>query len=67
MTVPTLTSFTSTDRLVLITFTALGTPCQIPDGSDTYVVEKGLIVAQTVHDRFTSAPGQTCPLAPPGS
>ena len=64
---PTVTSFTATDRLVLITFDALGSPCQILNGSDTYVVEKGLIVAQTVHDTFTSAPGQTCPLAAPGS
>jgi hypothetical protein len=64
---PTLTSFTATDRLVLITFDALGSPCQIVNGSDTYVVEKGLIVTQTVHDTFTSAPGQSCPLAAPGS
>jgi hypothetical protein len=63
-TVPTVTSFTATNRLVLITFTALGSPCQVADGSDTYVVEKGLIVTQTVHDRFTSAPGQVCPLVP---
>ena len=68
-TIPTITTFTPTDRLVMITFHALGTPCQIPDGSDTYVVEKGHIVTQTVHDTFTSAPGQTCPLAggPPPS
>jgi len=64
---PTLTSFTPTNRLVLITFDALGSPCQILNGSDTYVVEKGLIVTQTVHDAFTSAPGQSCPLAAPGS
>jgi hypothetical protein len=63
--VPTVTSFTPTNRLVMITFHALGSPCQIPDGSDTYVVEKGKIVSQTVHDRFVSAPGQTCPLVPP--
>jgi hypothetical protein len=63
--VPQLTSFTATDRLVLITFTALGTPCQILDGSDTYVVEKGLIVTQTVHDTFSHAPNQSCPLVPP--
>ena len=66
-TVPTIDTFTPTDRLVLITFHALGTPCQIPDGSDTYVVEKGHIVTQTVHDTFKSAPGNTCPLAAPGS
>jgi hypothetical protein len=64
---PTVTSFTPTDRLVMITFDALGSPCQIRNGSDTYIVEKGLIVAQTVHDTFTSAPGFTCPLAAPGS
>jgi hypothetical protein len=63
--VPTITSTTPTDRLVMITFHALGSPCQIPDGSDTYIVEKGLIVAQTVHDTFQSAPGQSCPLVPP--
>ena len=68
-TVPTVLTFTPTDRLVLITIQALGTPCQIPDGSDTYVVEKGLIVTQTVHDTFTSALGQMGPLAavPPPS
>jgi hypothetical protein len=48
----------------MITFEALGSPCQIPDGSDTYVVEKGLIVTQTVHDTFRSAPNVTCPLVP---
>jgi hypothetical protein len=66
--VPTITSFTPTDRLVLITFTALGPVCHIADGSDTYVVEKGLIVTQTVHDTITDAPGQLCPLIhPPGT
>jgi hypothetical protein len=63
---PTIVTFTPTDRLVMITFTAVvGGPCQIPDGSDTYVVEKGHIVAQTVHDTFAHAPGQICPLIPP--
>jgi hypothetical protein len=66
-TIPTILTFTPTDRLVMITFVALGTPCQIPDGSDTYVVEKGHIVTQTVHDTFKSAPGATCPIAAPGS
>jgi hypothetical protein len=70
-TVPTVVTTIATDRLVMITFHALGTPCQIPDGSDTYVVEKGLIVTQTVHDTFAHAPGQTCPLLlpppPPGT
>ncbi|MET0595186.1 MAG: hypothetical protein ABW133_20975 [Polyangiaceae bacterium] len=64
---PTILTFTPTDSLVMITFTALGSPCQVPDGSDTYVVRKGKIVSQTVHDTFKSAPGQTCPLAAPGS
>ena len=64
-TVPTIVTTIATDRLVMITFHALGTPCQIPDGSDTYVVEKGLIVTQTVHDTFAHAPGQSCPLSPP--
>jgi len=61
---PHILTFTPTDRLVMITFEALGSPCQIPDGSDTYVVEKGLIVTQTVHDTFRAAPNATCPLVP---
>jgi ketosteroid isomerase-like protein len=62
---PELLTLTVADSLVLITFTAQGTPCVIPDGSDTYVVEHGHIVAQTVHDSLESAPGAVCPLATP--
>jgi len=70
--VPQIQTFRSTDGAVQITFTAVpnppnGAPCIVPDGSDTYVVEKGLIVVQTVHDTFRSAPGQTCPVSAPGS
>jgi len=66
-TVPTVTTLTPSGSVVLITFFAFGTPCTIPDGSDTYVVEKGHIVTQTVHDTFHSAPNAVCPLATPGS
>jgi len=65
--IPQIQTLTATDTVVLLTFSAFGTPCTIPDGSDTYVVEKGHIVTQTVHDTFHSAPGFTCPLAAPGS
>jgi hypothetical protein len=64
--VPEVLSLTATDNLVMITFKAMGVPCTIPDGSDTYVVEKGQIVAQTVHDTFHSAAGVVCPAAAPG-
>jgi hypothetical protein len=64
--VPQVRTLTATDSVVLLTFTAFGTPCTIPDGSDTYVVEKGHIVTQTVHDTFHSAPGAVCPVATPG-
>jgi len=66
-TVPTVTSLTPSGSVVLITFVAFGSPCTIPDGSDTYVVEKGHIETQTVHDTFHSASGAICPLAAPGS
>src|SRR5205807_1629149 len=36
-TVPTVTSLTASGSVVLITFFAFGTPCTIPDGSDTYI------------------------------
>ncbi|MGE0790931.1 MAG: nuclear transport factor 2 family protein [Sandaracinaceae bacterium] len=62
--VPEIQSLTSHGSTVLLTFTAEGTPCIIPDGSDTYIVEHGRIVAQTVHDTLYSAPGAVCPLAP---
>ena len=65
--VPQVRTLTATDSVVLLTFTAFGTPCTIPDGSDTYVVEKGHIVTQTVHDTFHSAPGAVCPAAAPGT
>jgi hypothetical protein len=64
--VPQITSLTATNDVVLITFTALGSPCTIPDGSDTYIVKKGRIAAQTVHDTLFSAPGMVCPLAVAG-
>jgi len=64
---PEIQTLTATPNVVLLTFTAFGTPCIIPDGSDTYVVEKGHIVTQTVHDTFRSADGETCPVAPPGT
>lgn len=63
---PQITSLTATNDVVLITFTALGSPCTIPDGSDTYIVKKGRIAAQTVHDTLFSAPGMVCPLAVAG-
>jgi ketosteroid isomerase-like protein len=65
--VPQVTSLTATPNVVLITFSAFGIPCTIPDGSDTYIVKNGHITTQTVHDRFFSAPGYTCPVAAPGS
>jgi hypothetical protein len=65
--IPQVQTLTATENVVLLTFTAFGTPCTIPDGSDTYVVEKGHIVTQTVHDTFHSAPGAVCPVAAPGT
>ena len=65
--IPQIQTLTATDDVVLLTFNAFGVPCTIPDGSDTYVVEKGQIVTQTVHDTFHSAPGFVCPLAAPGT
>jgi hypothetical protein len=63
---PEVHSLTAAGSVVMITFSADGTPCTIPDGSDTYIVEHGQIVAQTVHDTLYSADGATCPLAAPG-
>jgi hypothetical protein len=63
--VPEVTSITAHDSVVLLTFQADGVPCTIPDGSDTYIVRRGKIVAQTVHDTFVSADGYDCPLAAP--
>jgi hypothetical protein len=65
--VPQVHTLTATDTVVQITFTGFGSPCTIPDGSDTYIVEKGRITTQTVHDSFHNAPGQVCPVAAPGS
>ncbi len=65
--IPQVKTLTATDSIVMITFSAVGTPCTIPDGSDTYIVEKGRIVAQTVHDTVYSAAGAICPLAAPGN
>jgi hypothetical protein len=62
---PQIQSFTTAGSIVMITFSAYGTPCTIPDGSDTYIVEHGQIVAQTVHDSLYSAEGAICPLAAP--
>lgn len=62
--VPEIQTLTTHGPTVLLTFNAFGTPCTIPDGSDTYVVVLGKIVVQTVHDTFASAPGAVCPLAP---
>lgn len=63
--VPTVTSLTTHGSTVLLTFYAYGTPCVIPDGSDTYIVRRGQIVTQTVHDTLYSAPGAVCPVAAP--
>lgn len=62
---PEIRTLTTHGSTVLLTFSAFGTPCTIPDGSDTYIVRKGQIVAQTVHDTFYHAPGAVCPLAAP--
>ena len=64
---PTIQTLTVHDDTVLLTFSAYGFPCIIPDGSDTYVVKQGRIVVQTVHDTLYSAPGAVCPLAAPGT
>jgi hypothetical protein len=60
---PQLVTVTAAGPVVMITFTATGTPCTIPDGSDTYVVDEGHIVIQTVHDTLHDAPGGTCPVS----
>jgi ketosteroid isomerase-like protein len=63
---PQVHTLTAAGSVVMITFSADGTPCTVPDGSDTYIVEHGQIVAQTVHDTLYSAEGTTCPMAAPG-
>jgi hypothetical protein len=60
--VPQIQTLTATSSVVMITFTAFGTPCTLPDGSDTYIVDHGHIVVQTVHDTLHDAPGATCPV-----
>jgi ketosteroid isomerase-like protein len=65
--IPQIQTLIATSDVVMITFSAFGTPCTLPDGSDTYIVNKGQITTQTVHDTFHSAPGFTCPAAPPGT
>lgn len=62
---PTVTSITTHGSTVLLTLYAYGTPCIIPDGSDTYIVRHGRIVTQTVHDTLYDAPGAVCPVASP--
>jgi hypothetical protein len=64
--VPEVKSITVNRSVVMLTFSVSGVPCAIPDGSDTYIIEKGQIVTQTVHDTFKSAPGVVCPAAAPG-
>lgn len=48
--VPEIDSLTSVDSVVLLTFRVIGAELSIPNGSDTYIVKKGLIRYQTVHD-----------------
>lgn len=47
---PILETLTTSGPVVLITFSVTGPELSIPNGSDTYIVEKGLIRYQTVHD-----------------
>lgn len=47
---PTNVTFTTDGPVVMITFSVFGPQLSIPNGSDTYIVEKGLIKYQTVHD-----------------
>lgn len=53
--VPEIDSLTSVDSIVLLTFHVVGPDLSIPNGSDTYVVEQGLIRYQTVHDLIVPA------------
>jgi hypothetical protein len=48
--VPEIDSLTSVDSVVLLTFHVTDDDLSIPNGSDTYIVKKGLIRYQTVHD-----------------
>jgi SnoaL-like protein len=56
--VPEIDSLTSVNSVVLLTFHVVGPELSIPAGSDTYIVKKGLIQYQTVHDVIV-------PTAPP--
>jgi len=47
---PIVDTLTSSGPVVLLTFSVTGPELSIPNGSDTYIVEKGLIRYQTVHD-----------------
>jgi hypothetical protein len=49
---PTVHSVTTDGPVVMLTFSVFGPQLSIPNGSDTYVVEKGLIRFQTVHDEI---------------
>jgi hypothetical protein len=48
--VPVVDTLTTDGPVVLLTFSVTGPQLSIPNGSDTYIVEKGLIRYQTVHD-----------------
>ena len=58
---PLIQTLTESHNQVMITFTASGSPCSIPDGSDTYSVLLGHIITQTVHDSLAcSRPPVEC-------
>lgn len=48
--IPQLESLTAASSVVLLTFHVNGPAVSVPHGSDTYVVKRGRIVTQTVHD-----------------
>ncbi|MGC4119301.1 MAG: nuclear transport factor 2 family protein [Myxococcales bacterium] len=50
---PTVTTLNIANNVIFITFTVDTPIVSIVDGADTYVVEHGLIVAQTAHDPLT--------------
>lgn len=47
---PVMTSVTTEGKVLMVTFHIEGPFLSVPDGSDTYVIEHGLIHYQTVHD-----------------
>lgn len=47
---PVIETLTTAGPVVLLTFSITGPELSIPNGSDTYIVQKGLIRYQTVHD-----------------